>query len=59
MAKFQRAGRVFMGAGSWNFRAIVLPSLVVSRDCYGLAWEMIEKKKRYQIKKYTAPTSLY
>lgn len=51
MAKFQRAGRVFMGAGSQNFRTILLPSLVVSRDCYGLAWEMIKKKKKVPNKK--------
>lgn len=56
--KFQRADRVFVGAGSRNFRAILPPSLVVSRDRHGLAWEMI-KKKGYQIKVYTATVPLY
>lgn len=45
MMKFQRADRVFVRAGSWNFRAILPPSLVVSRDWHGLAWEMTKKEK--------------
>lgn len=59
MMKFQRADRVFVGAGSRNFRAILPPSLVVSRDRHGLACEMIKKKKGYQIKVYTATVPLY